>query len=364
LTYKCRSYTGTAKDLSATRINSPTGAELLKLASTIEKGASPLLPVTGEPPDISVVLVNYNTAHLLDRTFAALYAARGDLRLQVILVDNASRDGSVEILRAKHPEVELLENLVNVGFGRANNRALPWVRGRYLLLLNTDAFLAPDTLVKTVQFMDNHPNCGILGVKLVGSDGTLQPSCRYFPTPWNTFLARSGFARFFPHTRLVDDLSWDHASVRECDWVPGCYYLVRREVVERVGLFDPRYFLYYEEVDHCRRARHAGFVVIYYPFTQVTHIGGESATIEGPLTPAGRQIASIQIESELLYFRKYYGMGGPIAAVLLTMTGDTMRACKNLVRRLNVAAAVAAIKHSCTVVMVLVATRFGARATR
>ena len=142
----------------------------------------------------------------------------------------------------------------------------------------------PIRLLKTVEFMDSHPRCGVLGVKLVGPDGSLQPSCRYFPTPWNVFLARTGLHRFFPGTRLVDDMSWDHASVRECDWVPGCYYLVRREVIEDVGLFDPRYFLYYEEVDHCRAVRQAGWSVIYYPHTQVVHIGGESAESEGPLT--------------------------------------------------------------------------------
>ena len=117
----------------------------------------------------------------------------------------------------------MIANSVNVGFGRANNQALPHVRGRYVLLLNTDAFVSADTLPKTVSFMDAHPRCGVLGVKLVGEDGSLQPSCRYFPTPWNVFLASTGLQRFFPRTRLVDDMSWDHASVRECDWVPGCY---------------------------------------------------------------------------------------------------------------------------------------------
>ena len=112
-------------------------------------------------------------------------------------------------------------------------RPLPLARGRYVLLLNTDAFVSPDTLSKTVAFMDANPRCGILGVKLVGADGRLQPSCRYFPTPFNLFAASSKLGMwlrrwFFPRTRLVDDLDWDHATVRECDWVPGCYYLIRR----------------------------------------------------------------------------------------------------------------------------------------
>src|SRR4051812_5167964 len=183
--------------------------------------------------------------------------------------------------------------------------------------------MVPDALPRTVEFMDTNPRCGVLGVKLVGRDGALQPSCRYFPTPWNIFLAGTGIKRFFPRTRLVDDMSWDHGSIRECDWVPGCYYLVRREVIEQVGLFDPRYFLYYEEVDHCRAVRHAGWSVLYYPFTQVVHLGGESAKSEGPLTD-GRQISAQQIESELLYFRKHYGRAGLLSALMLTLLGDAI----------------------------------------
>ena len=211
------------------------------------------------------MVVSYNTASLLDQMFAALDAARGRLRIQIIVIDNASRDGSAAHLRTKYPDVELIENSVNVGFGRANNQAMSKAKGRYILLLNTDAFVAPDTLSKTMQYMEANPRCGVLGVKLVGPDGSLQPSCRYFPTPWNVFLKSTGLMRLSPKTRLVDDMSWDHNSIRECDWVPGCYYLIRREVIEQIGLFDPIYFLYYEEVDHCRTVQNAGWKVIYYP---------------------------------------------------------------------------------------------------
>jgi len=134
-------------------------------------GVSPAPQIDARAPDISVVIVNYNTAHLLGELFATLEASRGALKRQVIVVDNASRDGSVDILRTKFSNVELIENPTNVGFGRANNQALPWIRGRYVLLLNTDAFMAPDTLHTTVDFMNAHPRCGVLGVKLVAPDG-------------------------------------------------------------------------------------------------------------------------------------------------------------------------------------------------
>ena len=285
-----------------------------------------------DEPDLSIVIVNYNTGHLFDRLFSSLAAAQGTLKLQTILVDNASRDNSADIIINRFPSVELIQNPINVGFGRANNQAVPKIRGRYILLLNTDAFVSPDTLMKTISFMDQNSRCGILGVKLVGDDGSLQPSCRFFPTPWNVFVAANGLARYFPKTKLVDDMTWDHRTTRQCDWVPGCFYLVRKEVVDQIGLFDPRFFLYCEEVDHCRRARDAGWIVTFYANTQVVHIGGESAKIDSALTNAGRQIAPLQIESELLYFRKHFGLLGLIEFAVLTACGALMERVKNAIQ--------------------------------
>jgi N-acetylglucosaminyl-diphospho-decaprenol L-rhamnosyltransferase len=172
-----------------------------------------------------------------------------------------------------------------------------------------------------------------LGVRLVGRDGDLQPSCRYFPTPMNVFLSRTGLERFFPFVRSIDDMIWEHDSVRECDWVPGCYYLVRREVIEQVGLFDPRFFLYYEEVDHCRAVKSAGWKVVFYPHTTVVHVGGESAKSDAKLTEAGRQISEFQIESELLYFRKHHGLLGVWFSVVLTALADMLLSVKWVMRR-------------------------------
>jgi N-acetylglucosaminyl-diphospho-decaprenol L-rhamnosyltransferase len=315
-------------------------------------------------PDVSIVVVNYNTGYLLDRMFAALDAATTSVNIQVVVVDNASTDNSLELLRNQYPFVEVIENTTNVGFGRANNQAMSRVRGRYVLLLNTDAFVSADTLKKTLAFMDNNASCGILGVKLIGTDGTLQPSCRYFPTPWNVFLERSGLSRFFPNHRLIDDMTWDHASVRECDWVPGCYYLARSDVIRQVGLFDPRFFLYYEEVDHCRAVRAAGWQVIYYPFTEVVHIGGESAKTAGAITSMGRQISNLQIESELLYFRKYFGVTGLITNIALSLSADLLSIFKSLLRGFDMRGAAAAFRHLSAILKVLCATGFAAHPTR
>jgi hypothetical protein len=313
---------------------------------------------------LSTIVVNYNTGRLLPDMFAALDRAANGIDMRCILVDNASSDDSMAVLRDSFPHQLVLANESNVGFGRANNQALPYVDGGYVLLLNTDAFVAPDTLSGTIEYMESHPECGVLGVRLIGRDGVLQPCCRYFPTPLNVFLARTGLGRFFPWVRMVDDMDWDHASVRECDWVPGCYYLVRREVIDKVGLFDPRYFLYYEEVDHCRRVKDAGWKVVFYPHTSVVHIGGESAKSVGELTEGGRQISALQIESELLYFRKHHGRLGLALHMVLVSLGDLVLAAKALARGRGVAAIAGCRQHARTVWRLLRQTRYAVQPTR
>lgn len=314
--------------------------------------------------DVSAIIVNHNTASLLPKAIGALRHTSFGLRVQTIIVDNASRDDSLALIRREFPDCTLIVNEANVGFGRANNQALPLVTGRFVLLLNTDAFVSPDTLDKTVAYMDSHPRCGILGVKLVDRDGVLQPSARYFPTPWNLFFARTGLNRIFTNVRMVDDMAWDHASVRQCDWVPGCYYLVRKEVIDQVGLFDPRYFLYYEEVDHCLAAKRAGWEVVFYPDTTVIHIGGESAKSEGVITQSGRQIETPQIESELLYFRKHHGAAGVWINVLLTTLGDAIIVLKRLLKRKSPVGFGAYAKHAALVWSLFRRTGWGTRPTR
>ncbi|MGR8929521.1 MAG: glycosyltransferase family 2 protein [Gammaproteobacteria bacterium] len=282
---------------------------------------------------LSVILVSYNTEALLIKCLSYLKASLEGLDYNIIIIDNASSDGSVNTIAEKFSECLLIKNTINNGFGRANNQALDYVQGKYVLLLNTDAFIEPDSLSKTVRYMDEHPKAGILGVKLVGRDSTLQPSCRHFPTPWNLFLERSGMNRFFPDAQMVDNMEWDHAAVRSCDWVPGCFYLVRREVIDQVGLFDPKYFLYYEEVDHCFAAKKAGWEVHYYPYTSVIHLGGESAKSEGAITESGRQLETLQTESELLYFRKNHGLHGLGMYILLATITDVINMLKAILKR-------------------------------
>jgi len=314
--------------------------------------------------DLTAILISYNTEGLLGKAIGRLLQAAGPMSLKVAVVDNASQDGSAAFVRDAFPQCELILNETNVGFGRANNQALPLVEGRYVLLLNSDAFVSSDTLVKTVAYMDAHPRCGILGVKLVDGDGVLQPSARYFPTPWNLFLARTGLNRILRNVGMVDDMAWDHASVRSCDWVSGCYYLVRRQVIDEVGLFDPRYFLYYEEVDHCRAAKRAGWEVVFYPDTTVVHIGGESAKSAGEITPSGRQLEPLRVESELLYFRKNHGVAAAWMNVVLTLLADAVNLLKRVVKWRRPLGIGDYLRHAALVVSVFSRTRWGTRPTR
>lgn len=314
---------------------------------------------------VDLLLVSFNSAHLLERLRDSLgAAARPGLKLRLLAVDNASSDGSGEILRATFPCDLFIQNQVNVGFGRANNQLLPHARGNYVLLLNTDAFVSPDTLRQSIAYMERDPRCGVLGVRLTDSDGSLQPSCRYFPTPLNLFLQRAGVKWLFPWVRQVDDMEWDHASVRECDWVPGCYYLTRRAVIEQIGLFDPRYFLYYEEVDHCRRVKAAGWRVVFIPDTSVVHLGGESAKSVTTLTTQARQISVLQIESELLYLRAHHGRAGLALHLLLVPVADSILAMKDLLRGRGVRAATREFRHTLLTWKACRRTRWATHPTR
>lgn len=262
----------------------------------------------------------------------SLFASQGNFTLEVFVVDNASKDNSAQIIKNSFPNITFIENKVNVGFGRANNQVLDLVSGDFVLLLNTDAFVQVDTLQKTFQYMQQQPKCGILGVKLLSRDGELQPSCRYFPTPFNIFANRVGLNRFLPNIKLVDDVNWDSTVTQPCDWVPGCYYLIRKQVIEQQGLFDPIYFLYYEEVDHCLTVKKAGWHVTYFAETSVVHIGGESAKSIGKITTSGRQLNKLQVESELIYFRKNYGWLTCIMHIFLIMLADSIQAIKNVLK--------------------------------
>lgn len=311
---------------------------------------------------LTIIIVNYNTQHLLSRCLDAVADNLKQISGKIIVVDNCSKDDSINYIRQHFNDVQLITNDKNIGFGRANNQAIDEIEGEYVLLLNTDAFLSANTISDTILYMDANPKIGILGVRLTGQDGELQPSCRYFPTLSNIFLIKTGLNKLFTQVQLVDNKNWDAAQTQECDWVPGCYYLVRKSVIDQIGLFDPRYFMYYEEVDHCLRAKNAGWKVLYYADTAVIHLGGESAKSEGSLT-SGKQLNALQTESELLFFRKNHGIIKLLLHICLCVLADLYQALKNLLQ-FRFASIKNIAKNNVLLLKLIIKTHFGQQPTR
>jgi GT2 family glycosyltransferase len=284
--------------------------------------------------------------------------------VRVVIVDNASRDGSAAFIRERFPDCVLVANETNVGFGRANNQVLALCPGPYVLLLNVDAFVFPDTLTKCLRHMAENPRCGVLGARLLNVAGQGFYTGRAFPNPWRDFLIKTGLRREAPQVMLPLDARPPSGDSWHCDWVVGCFYMVRREVTERIGLFDARYFLYFEEVDHCHAVWQAGWTVECLAGAHVIHIGGASAESEGELTATGRQLSELQIESELLYFRKHNGLVGLLLTVMLNLMVNAVDALKWVLKGRPPAGLTVFWRNAVTMCRLALQTRLGVRATR
>ena len=234
--------------------------------------------------DLSVVIPSYNTRDLMEQALRTVAEASNDIRVEILVVDNASRDGSADMVAERFPEVELIRIERNLGFGGSNNTAFARVRGRHILLLNSDTIVRPDTLRTMVSFMDEHPDAGAAGCRILNPDGTLQLDCRRgFPTPAAAFYKLSGLSRLFPQSQRFAryNLTYlDPDEVNEVDALSGSCMIVRRQVLEEVGGFDEAYFMYGEDLDWCFRMREAGWKIYYTPATEIIHFRGESGRTE------------------------------------------------------------------------------------
>lgn len=254
--------------------------------------------------DVSVIIVNWNTRDLLASCLQGILDTAEDLTVEALVVDNASTDGSVEMVRERFPQACLIRNSENLGFARANNLAIGQSRGRYVLLLNSDARLVPGALSAMVQCLDADPGVGIVGVRLVFPDGTPQFLYGRFPSLRTEFRTLFGMHRW--------DLSWwDQLDrPREVDWVAGACLMVRRTMLDQIGVLDERFFFFGEEVDLCLRAARAGWRTCLAPSDPVVHVragsGGQTA---------GRILRLYR--GKLQYFEKHFDK--PQSVALLAM---------------------------------------------
>jgi len=251
--------------------------------------------------DLSIVIVNWNTRNLLAQCLGSVYDTVSDLDFEIIVVDNASTDGSVEMVRERFLQVRLIQNTENVGFARANNQAIALSRGRYMLLFNSDAIATLGAIQALVVLADVEPRAGIVGARLLNPDGSFQASHTPFPTLWQEFLILTGLGRlsrgrWYPSRGPEED-----KGPQVVDYVGGACLLVRRQAVEEVGGLDEGYFMYAEEVDWCYRMKQAGWQVWYQPAAKVIHLGGGSSQNRRPQREAGLY------RSRVRFFRKHYG---------------------------------------------------------
>ncbi|CAM2008072.1 glycosyltransferase family 2 protein [Acanthopleuribacter pedis] len=231
-------------------------------------------------PLFSFAIVNWNTRDLLDECLASIRAASGDLPIEILVADNASSDGSAHMVRQKYPEAVLIETGGNLGFAGGHFPLFERGTGRYHVLVNSDVRLTNDCLAPILARLDADPDIGVLGCRILGHDGELQPSCRRFPNLWFQLIEGTGINRLFPRSGFWNSYKmgdFDHDYAREVDQVMGSFFVIRREVVNQIGPLDRGFFMYYEEVDYCLRAKQAGFKVFFDPAATVYHAGGASA---------------------------------------------------------------------------------------
>ncbi|WP_083384354.1 MULTISPECIES: glycosyltransferase family 2 protein [Cupriavidus] len=252
---------------------------------------------------LAILVVTRNSAHGILRLLDGLRPGVRPADWQLIVVDNASRDGSAELVAAQHPWVTLVRSPRDLGFAGAVNLAASRADAHILLLLDPRVSATPACIAQGLQRMWSEPGVGIAGGRLLGDDGSDRPSARRFPSLLNEALALSGLAARFPRSRLcgrADRTCCDPAVPAEVDWVPGAFAFVRTTLFAALGGFDLRFFRYYEEVDLCRRARGHGYTVQYWPELRVRHAGGD-------LPGAGAQLTPWHMRSALLYHRKHHG---------------------------------------------------------
>jgi O-antigen biosynthesis protein len=229
---------------------------------------------------LSVVIVNYNVKYFLEQCLNSVYKSGKHLDMEIYVVDNHSVDGSVEMVRAKFPNVRLIANQQNIGFSRANNQAIRKAKGRYVLLLNPDTVVEDDTLTKVVSFMDAHPDAGGLGVKMLDGQGRFLPeSKRGLPTPGVAFSKIFGLSALFPRSKTFGKYHLgylDKDKTHKVHVLSGAFMLLRKDVLEEIGALDEEFFMYGEDIDLSHRIIKAGYKNYYYPDARIIHYKGES----------------------------------------------------------------------------------------
>lgn len=286
---------------------------------------------------ISIVIVSYNVREFLEQALLSLKQSLKNISHEIFVVDNASSDSTVSMLKRRFPDVTLIENKENVGFARANNQALERATGDYVCLINPDTIVQENTFSVLLNFFDGHPEAGMIGCKILNADGSLQLACRRsYPTPWVAFTKVVGLAKLFPKSRLFGryNLTFlDPEKVSEVEAISGSFMLLKRQALEQVGGLDEDFFMYGEDLDWCYRVQEAGYKIYYVPDTQIIHFKGESSK-KSPF-----QQRRLFYEAMRLFVKKHFKKGSAflpswilVFAIYLSATlSVTLEAMKRLI---------------------------------
>jgi len=284
--------------------------------------------------DISIVIVNYNVKHFLEQCLHSVYNSLNNIESEVFVVDNNSVDGSCQMIKDKFPEVKLIENKDNLGFAKANNQAIRIAKGRYILLLNPDTFVQEDTLKKCVDFCNQHPKAGGLGVKMIDGKGNFLPeSKRSLPTPIVAFYKIFGLSSLFPKSKKFGRYHMgylDKDKNHKIEILAGAFMMLRKEVLDRIGLLDENFFMYGEDIDLSYRIIKAGYDNYYFADTTIIHYKGES-TKKGSIN-----YVLVFYKAMIIFAKKHFSVKNARIYTLLIKLAVYLRAAIGITRRIVV----------------------------
>ena len=260
---------------------------------------------------VSIIIVNHNQKNLLKQCLRNIIEAKIDLSVEIIVIDNNSTDGSPEFLaefKTQVLPVQVVLNKQNSGFAKGNNQGIKLAQGEYILILNPDVIVLPKAITKLAKFLQTHSDAAMVGPQLLNPNQSIQNSCYRFPRVYTPVLRRTflgklpGFKKELTRYLMLD---WDHQETREVDWLIGACLMIKKEVLNKIGLLDERFFLYFEDVDLARRIWQAGFKVYYYPDAKMFHFHQRLSAIHSTFPSLFSQITWIHITSALKYFLKW-----------------------------------------------------------
>ena len=278
--------------------------------------------------DISVVIVSWNSKEIVRQCLEAVCNHRSKYRYEIILVDNASTDGTPDMVEEQFPRVRLIRNSDNLGFSKANNIGIREGKGRYICLMNSDIVLREHCFDLMLDYEDRHPDIGILAPKLLYPDLSIQDSCQSFPTLWNNLCEAFALNKMFPRSSFFSGRHWiyfAHDRICEAPVIPAAFWMVRRAAFDSMGLLDEQFFIYCEDMDLCKRFWKGGWRVVFYPEAEAIHYhGGSSSNL-----PARFHLE--QQRTALQYWRKHHGSLGVFGISSVKVLHYLLRLVPNLI---------------------------------